>query len=261
MAFDLKHKVAIVTGAQRGIGLAIVRELASAGANVVMTGIEVEAGAAAAITQVGDGLPVTFRRCDTTNPKDVNATIAETIARFGRLNILVANAAIYPNTPIASLKVEEWDAVMAVNLRGPFLMSQACLPQFQVQKSGRVVFLSSITGPRVSSPGYAAYATTKAGILGFMRTAALEWAPWNITVNAVEPGNILTEGFEAHQTAGYAERQRAAVPLHRLGTPAEVAHTVRFLVSDEAAYITGQTIVIDGGQTLPEMPSAILPKA
>jgi 3-oxoacyl-[acyl-carrier protein] reductase len=260
-AYDLSKKVAIVTGAQRGIGLGIVRELARGGASVVIAGIADGEGERVAAELAREGLDVVYRHADTASEAEVGSTVDAIAARYGRIDILVPNAAIYPNTPIATIPVAEWDSVMAVNLRGPFLFARACLPHFQSRMQGRVVFVSSITGPRVSSPGYAHYATTKAGILGFMRTAALEWAPWNITLNAVEPGNILTEGVREHQPQSFIEAQKAAVPLRRLGTVEDVAYAVRFLVSDEAAYITGQTIVVDGGQTLPEMATAILPGA
>ena len=260
-AFDLTHKVAIVTGAQRGIGLGIVTVLARGGAHVVIAGIMDAEGEKVAATMMSQGLKVTYCHADTANETEVNAAVRDIAASHGRIDILVPNAAIYPNTPIASIPVAEWDNVMAVNLRGPFLFAKACLPHFQKQRQGRVIFVSSITGPRVSSPGYAHYAATKAGVLGFMRTAALEWAPWNITLNAVEPGNILTEGVREHQPQSFIDAQKAAVPLRRLGRIEDVAHAVHFLASDEASYITGQTIVIDGGQTLPEMTTAILPGA
>jgi 3-oxoacyl-[acyl-carrier protein] reductase len=258
-AFDLSDKVAVVTGAQRGIGLGIATELGRGGAHVIIAGVKDADGEKAAAALVKQGLKVFYCHADTANETEVNAAIQTIAAKHGRIDILVPNAAIYPNTAIASIPTEEWDRVMAVNLRGPFLYAKACLPHFQKQMSGRVIFVSSITGPRVSSPGYAHYATTKAGILGFMRTAALEWAPWNITLNAVEPGNILTEGVKEHQPQSFIDAQKAAVPLRRLGTVEDVAHAVRFLASDEASYITGQSIVIDGGQTLPEMATAILP--
>jgi len=260
-AFSLKGKVAVVTGAQRGIGLGIVQELARAGAHVMLTGIVIEEGEKAAEALCQQGLSVKFHHMDTTDEVAVASVIQETIGTFGRIDIAVANAAIYPNTPVERISASEWDAVMKVNLGGAFTLAKCCFPHFRAQRAGRIVFLSSITGPRVSSPGYAHYATTKAGILGFMRTAALEWAPWNITLNAVEPGNILTEGVLEHQPQSFVDAQRAAVPLRRLGRPQDVASAVRFLVSDEAGYITGQTLVIDGGQTLPEMFSAILPEA
>jgi 3-oxoacyl-[acyl-carrier protein] reductase len=260
-AFNLSSKVAVVTGAQRGIGLGIVVELARAGAHVVIAGIIDTEGNSVAATLVSQGLKVSYIHVDTTQESEVAAAVGNIVATHGHIDILVPNAAIYPNTPIASIPVEEWDSVMAVNLRGPFLFAKACLPHFQKQQKGRVIFVSSITGPRVSSPGYAHYATTKAGILGFMRTAALEWAPWNITLNAVEPGNILTEGVREHQPQSFIDAQMAAVPLRRLGTVEDIAYAVRFLASDQASYITGQSIVIDGGQILPEMATAILPGA
>lgn len=260
-AYNLAGKVAIVTGSQRGIGLGIVTELAVAGAHVLLTGIADEEGKQAAEKLKARGLSVQFQHMDTTNEADVKAAVDGLIKQHDRIDIAVANAAIYPNTPIAEISVKEWDEVMTVNLRGAFTLAKCCFPHFKEKRNGRIVFLSSITGPRVSSPGYAHYATTKAGILGFMRTAALEWAPWGITLNAVEPGNILTEGVLEHQPQSFVDAQMAAVPLHRLGTPQDIGHAVRFLVSDEANYITGQTLVIDGGQTLPEMSTAVLPKA
>lgn len=258
MGFDLSGKVALVSGAQRGIGLGIVMELARAGAHVLLTGIKDQDGISAAEKLQKQGLKVEFCHMDTAHEADVRAAIDHLVKAHGRIDIAVANAAIYPNTSIADIPVDEWDDVMRVNLRGAFLLARTAFSQFKIQRSGRVVFVSSITGPRVSSPGYAHYATTKAGVLGFMRTAALEWAPWNVTLNAVEPGNILTEGVVEHQPQSFVDAQRAAVPLRRLGTPQDIASTVRFLASDEASYITGQTIVVDGGQTLPEMQTAIL---
>ncbi len=259
--FDLTGKIAIVTGGQRGIGLGIANKLAEAGADVVISGIVDDEGEHAASALRNRGLKASYVRMDVRSEDAILGTVGQIVAVHGRIDIAVANAAIYPNTPIAKISTDEWDAVLAVNLRGPFLLARACLPHFQKQRGGRVIFLSSITGPRVSSPGYSHYAATKAGILGFMRTAALEWAPWNITLNAVEPGNVLTEGVKEHQPQSFIDAQAAAVPLRRLGTPEDIAHAVHFLASDEASYITGQTIVIDGGQTIPEMATAILPGA
>jgi 3-oxoacyl-[acyl-carrier protein] reductase len=142
--------------------------------------------------------------------------------------------------------------VLGVNLRGCFLAIQACARPMRAQGYGRIVLTSSITGPRVSSPGHAHYSASKAGINGLIRAAALELAPSGITVNGVEPGNILTEGMRAERAPEYIRAMARSVPLGRLGTPQDVAHAVLFLASDEAAYITGTTIVIDGGQILPE---------
>ena len=153
---------------------------------------------------------------------------------------------------LPDIAVEEWDAVLGVNLRGCFLAIQACARPMRAQRYGRIVLTSSITGPRVSSPGHGHYSASKAGINGLIRAAAIELAPDGITVNGVEPGNILTEGMQAERSPEYIGAMARSVPLGRLGTPQDVAHAVLFLASDEAAYITGTTIVIDGGQILPE---------
>ena len=142
--------------------------------------------------------------------------------------------------------------MLGVNLRGCFLAIQACIPAMRAQAYGRIVLTSSITGPRVTSPGHGHYSASKAGINGLIRAAALELAPHGITVNGVEPGNIMTEGVSAHRSPEFVAAMERSVPLGRLGTPRDVAHAVLFLASDEAAYITGTTIIVDGGQILPE---------
>jgi 3-oxoacyl-[acyl-carrier protein] reductase len=141
---------------------------------------------------------------------------------------------------------------MAVNLRGTYLAARAALPAMRAGGGGRMIFTSSITGPRVTSPGHGHYAATKAGINGVLKSAALEFSGYGITVNGVEPGNILTEGMQQHRSAEFIAMMEQAVPLGRLGTPQDVAAAVAFLASDDAAYITGTTIIVDGGQTLPE---------
>jgi 3-oxoacyl-[acyl-carrier protein] reductase len=253
-------KVAIVTGGARGIGKGIVSVLAGEGAKVMFTDISKERGEATETELRGQGLELSFLEADTSRAADAEAMAQATIDRYGRIDVLCPNAGIFPETRIENISESEWDEVCAVNLKGPFLVSKACLPQMKKQGSGRIVVTSSITGPRVSSPGHGHYAATKAGVLGFIRTAALEWAPFGITINAVEPGNILTEGMKLHRDQSFIDSQRAAVPSGRLGTPEDVAHAILFLASDEAEYITGQSIVVDGGQILPEMPSAILPR-
>jgi 3-oxoacyl-[acyl-carrier protein] reductase len=142
--------------------------------------------------------------------------------------------------------------VLAVNLRGTFLAAQACLRPMKAQGYGRMVFTSSITGPRVTSPGHGHYSASKAGTNGFIRAAALEFAGYGITVNGVEPGNILTEGMKQHRSPEFIRGMEESVPLGRLGTPRDVANAVLYLASDDAEYVTGTTIVVDGGQTLPE---------
>jgi 3-oxoacyl-[acyl-carrier protein] reductase len=171
---------------------------------------------------------------------------------FGGLDILVQNAGIYPWTLIENTSPEEWDKVLAVNLKGTFLAARAALPHMKQKKSGRMIFTSSITGPRVTSPGHGHYSASKAGINGFIKSAALEFSGYGITVNGIEPGNILTSGMQMHRSEAFIKSMEVAVPLGRLGTPRDIANCALFLASDEASYITGTTIIVDGGQTLPE---------
>lgn len=259
MSDRLRNSVAIVTGGWRGIGRGIVECLAQSGASVVFTDIDMSGGAACEAELRDRGHNVLFVAADTTSEADVDKVVAIARKEFGRIDILCPNAAIYPETSLADTSAEEWDQVCAVNLKGPFLFAKACLKTMQEQQHGRIIMTSSITGPLVSSSGHGHYGATKAGILGFMRTAALEWAPWNITINAVLPGNILTEGIQLHRSAEFIAAQQAAIPLGRLGAPRDIGMAVRFLASEEAAYITGQTLIVDGGQTLPEMATAVLP--
>lgn len=259
MAGRMEGRVAIVTGGSRGIGKGIVSLLAEEGARVIFTDVARDRGEAAEAELRGEGLEVGFLEADTSRAADAEAAARQAVERYGRIDVLCPNAGIFPETRIEDTSEAEWDEVCAVNLKGPFLMAKACLPQMKRQGGGRIVITSSITGPRVSSPGHGHYAATKAGLIGFLRTAALEWAPYAVTVNAVEPGNILTEGMKLHRDQAFINSQTAAVPLGRLGTPRDVARAVLFLASDEAEYITGQSIVVDGGQLLPEMQSGILP--
>lgn len=240
-------RIAIVVGAGRGIGAAIAARLAREGARVVVADRDkaladataARIGAVAMHADIGDG-------------EAADALVAATVARFGRLDIMVQNAAIYPWSLIRDISVGEWDAVLGVNLRSAFLTARAALEPMKANGGGRLIFISSITGPRVSSPGHAHYSASKAGINGFIKTAAIEFAPFGITVNAVEPGNILTEGLKAERSREFIDSMEAAVPLGRLGTPDDVAGAVAFLASDDASYITGTSIIVDGGQVLPE---------
>lgn len=250
MAGRVEGKVAVVIGAARGIGAAMAERLAQEGARVVI-GDTLEEGEATA-RKLGPESRALFFRTDVSRKADVNALVQTTLDRFGRVDILIQNAGIYPYTLLADIAVEEWDAVLGVNLRGCFLAIQACIPPMRAQSYGRIVLTSSITGPRVTSPGHGHYSASKAGINGLIRAAAIELAPFGITVNGIEPGNILTEGMQAGRSAEFIRAMEASVPLGRLGTPRDVASAALFLASDEAAYITGTTIVVDGGQILPE---------
>jgi 3-oxoacyl-[acyl-carrier protein] reductase len=251
MAGRVQDKVAIVIGAARGIGAAIAERLVEEGAGVVIADTRVADGEATA-RRLGSGGAASFVATDVSRKDSVDALVQGTLARCGRVDILVQNAGIYPYTMLPEIAVEEWDAVLGVNLRGCFLAIQACIAAMRAQKYGRIVLTSSITGPRVSSPGHGHYSASKAGINGLIRAAAVELAPDGITVNGVEPGNILTEGMQAERSTEFIGAMGRSVPLGRLGTPRDVAHAVLFLASDEAAYVTGTTIIVDGGQILPE---------
>ena len=251
MAGRVDNRAAIVIGAARGIGAAIAERLIEEGARVIIADT-LEAEGRATAGRLSERGEATFIAADVSEKASVDALVEATLARFGRVDILVQNAGIYPYTMLPDIPVEEWDAVLGVNLRGCFLAVQACARPMRAQQYGRIVLTSSITGPRVSSPGHGHYSASKAGINGLIRAAAIELAPDGITVNGVEPGNIMTEGMQAERSPEFIRAMERTVPLGRLGTPRDVAHAVLFLASDEAAYVTGTTIVIDGGQILPE---------
>jgi 3-oxoacyl-[acyl-carrier protein] reductase len=250
MLTSIKGRVVVVTGASRGIGRGIAEKFARHGARVVVAarGPEGELVAAAIIEAGGEAVAVAT---DVARPEAARALAAAAEAQFGGIDILCANAGIFPSAPLASMTPEQWDDVLDTNLKGSFLAVSACLPALKRSRHGRIVLTSSITGPITGYPGWSHYGASKAGQLGFMRTAAIELAPHGITVNAVLPGNIATEGLAANGEAYMAE-MAAAIPLRRLGSVADIANAALFLSSDEAAFITGQTLVVDGGQTLPE---------
>jgi 3-oxoacyl-[acyl-carrier protein] reductase len=248
MGDRLRDRIAIVVGAARGIGAGIAERFVEEGASVVIADTEAEAGQATA-ARLGRAH---FVPADVSEKTGAEAIVRTTLDAHGRVDILVQNAGIYPWTLIENITPQEWDRVLAVNLRGTFLAAQACLAPMKAQRYGRMVFTSSITGPRVSSPGHGHYSASKAGINGFIRAAAIEFAPHGITVNGVEPGNILTEAIKLHRTPEFIRTMESSIPLGRLGTPRDVANAVLYLASDEAEYVTGTTIVVDGGQTLPE---------
>ena len=236
MAGRVQDKVAIVIGAARGIGAAIAERLVEEGAAHVVIADTLTVDGEATARRLGARGEATFVATDVSRKESVDALVQGTLARWGRVDVLVQNAGIYPYTMLPDIPVEEWDAVLGVNLRGCFLAIQACIPAMRARKYGRIVLTSSITGPRVSSPGHGHYSASKAGI----------------NVNGVEPGNILTEGMQTERSPGFIGAMERSVPLGRLGTPRDVAHAVLFLASDEAAYITGTTIIVDGGQIVPE---------
>lgn len=247
MTGRLSGRSALIVGAARGIGRGIAERFVGEGARLVLADADPEAGAATAAA-----LDAHFVAADISRPEDAEAAVAATVEAHGRIDVLVQNAGIYPWTLIENTSPEEWDRVLAINLRGCFLAARAALPHMRAQGGGRMLFTSSVTGPQVSSPGHGHYAASKAGINGFIRSAAIEFAGYGITVNGVEPGNILTEGVRAHRSPEFIRSMEQAIPLGRLGTPRDVANAFLFLASDDAGYITGTTILVDGGQMIPE---------
>ncbi len=254
MAGRLEGQSALVIGGARGIGEAIAQRFVEEGARVTVADW-LEAPGEATAARLGGN----FVKVDISQMADAEAAVAKASEATGRLDILVQNAGIYPYTLIEHISPQEWDSVLAVNLKGTFLAARAALVPMKAQRSGRMIFTSSITGPRVTSPGHGHYSASKAGINGFIKAAAIEFANYGITVNGVEPGNILTDGMKAERSADFIAGMEASVPLGRLGTPRDIANAFLFLASDEAAYITGTTIIVDGGQTLPEGPDFRLP--
>ncbi|HDT4953408.1 TPA: 3-oxoacyl-ACP reductase FabG [Morganella morganii subsp. morganii] len=250
--FDLTGKIAVVSGGAKGIGRGIVTALKKGGATIVIADIDEKTGSATAAE-----LGTDFMALDVTPQSQCRAVISKVREKYGRLDILCSNTGIFPQCTIKSMTEQDWDTMQKVNVKGMFFLVQAALGVMEEQKYGRIVITSSITGPVTGFPGWSHYGASKAAQLGFMRSAALEYARLGITINAVQPGNILTEGLKA-QGETYLDQMRATIPTHTLGEPEDIGYAAAFLASDEAKYITGQTIIIDGGQILPESPEALL---
>jgi 3-oxoacyl-[acyl-carrier protein] reductase len=256
MFTSLKGRSVIVTGASKGIGRGIALRFGSAGCKVLVTSRSLsDAQAVAAEIAAAGGNALGFA-ADVTSQAGMQAMAEAAVKSFGGIDILCANAGIFPAAKLGDMTEADFDAVIATNLKGAFLAVSACLPSMKAKKSGRIILTSSITGPLTGYPGWAHYGASKAGQLGFMRTAAIELARFGITVNAVSPGNIATEGL-AGMGQDYVRQMEASIPMRRLGSIMDIANAALFFASDEAAYITGQSLVVDGGQTLPESLAAL----
>jgi 3-oxoacyl-[acyl-carrier protein] reductase len=256
MLNSLKNKSVIVTGGTKGIGKGIAQVFVGLGAQVCVMGRN-EADGTAALQELSQaGGTIKFCRGDVKSKDDLERVAATVAAEFGGIDILCANAGIFPAAKLAEMTEENWDEVFSTNLKGMLFSVQACLPYLKKSSAGRIVLTSSITGPNTGFPGWSHYGATKAGMLGFMRTAAIELAAFNITINAVLPGNILTEGL-ASLGQDYLDGVAACIPLKRLGSVEDIGNAAAFLATAEAGYITGQTLIVDGGQTLPESPQAL----
>ena len=244
MRIDLSGKVAVVTGASRGIGRRTALTLAGAGAAGVLTS-RGDAAQAVADEVVAAGGTALALAADVADGEAVQRVIETTTGRFGRLDILVNNAGITRDQLLLRMKRDDWDAVVATNLTGTFLCTQAVLKTMLKQRSGRIISISSVVG-QSGNPGQTNYAATKAGIIGFSKALAREVASRSITVNVVAPGLIdtdMTRDISQDAQANWA----SAIPLGRLGTPEDVAAAVCFLASDAAGYITGQVLAVNGG--------------
>jgi len=242
--FDLSEKVVIVTGASRGIGRGIAEVLASRGAHIVAAARgDNAAGTVEAIT--GTGGKAETVSLDVTDSGSVEALVEGVMERHGRIDILVNNAGIARDQLMLRMKREEWDDVIATNLTAAFTCVHAVLRPMIKRRAGRIISISSVVG-QMGNPGQANYAASKAGLIGFSKALAREVASRNITVNVVAPGLIETDMTKAVAEKAQAE-WNSLIPLQRLGTPQDVACAVCFLASDEAAYITGQVIAVNGG--------------
>jgi 3-oxoacyl-[acyl-carrier protein] reductase len=251
MFTSLEGRSVVVTGASKGIGKGIALRFARAGCRVLV--VARSAGDALAVAEEIAAAGGTAQACaaDVTRPADMQVMAARAVDAFGGIDILCANAGIFPACPLDTMTEADFDQVMATNLKGTFLAISACLPAMKAKKSGRIILTSSITGPVTGFSGWAHYGASKAGQLGFMRTAAIELALHGITVNAVLPGNIVTEGLEG-MGEEYMRTMAASIPMQRLGTVMDVANAALFFASFEAGYVTGQSLIIDDGQILPE---------
>src|SRR5262245_84458 len=244
---DLSDRVALVTGASRGIGRGIALMLARQGATVVAAA---RGGNAKAVSEEiaaaggkAESLPL-----DVTSPTAIDESVAGTLARHGRIDILVNNAGIAKDQLMLRMKKEDWDAVIATNLTAAFALTQAALKPMIKQRAGRIVCISSVVG-QSGNAGQTNYAASKAGMIGFAKAVALEVASRGVTVNVVAPGLIETDMTRAI-AEGVRDEWAARIPLRRLGTPDDVASAVCFLASDEASYITGQVLAVNGGMYL-----------
>lgn len=251
MKSQFEGKTVVVTGGSKGIGKGIAKVFSEKGANVAIISRDLTQGQETANELNNNDNNVSAYTADVTSLHSLEK-IAQTILEdFGSIDIVCANAGIFPSATIEDMTEEQWDHVQNINSKGTFFTVKAFMPYVKKAEYGRFILTSSITGPITGYSGWAHYGASKAAQLGFMRTAALELANYNITINAVSPGNIFTEGLDGLGEE-YLNSMAAAIPFKRLGTVDDIGHAATFFASKEANFITGQTLVVDGGQILPE---------
>ena len=256
MLTSLKGRSVIVTGGSKGIGRGIARVFARTGVKLTIVGRDRAALDTAVAEMNAAGATARGVICDVSNFDQVQRMTDEAAEAQGGLDIVCANAGSFPQVKMVDMTPDDWDQMMANNLRSTFLCVKAAIPHFERRGKGRVIVTSSITGPVTGFPGWSHYGASKAGQLGFIKTAAMELSRYNTTINAVMPGNIVTEGLEGLGEE-YLKTMAASIPLKRLGAVEDIGNAALFFASDEAAYITGQQIIVDGGQILPESLEAI----
>jgi 3-oxoacyl-[acyl-carrier protein] reductase len=256
MFTSIQGRSVIVTGSSKGIGRGIALRFGLAGCRLLVVSRERSEADAVAAEIVAAGGEALGLAADVTRQADMQAMAQVAVESFGGIDILCANAGIFPAAKLDAMTEAEFDTVIGTNLKGTFLSVSACLPAMKAKRSGRIILTASITGPVTGYPGWSHYGASKAGQLGFMRTAAIELAPHGITVNAILPGNIATEALSS-LGADYERNMAASIPMRRLGSTQDIANAALFFASDEAAYITGQGLIVDGGQTLPESLAAL----
>ena len=254
MSGAFSGKTVLVTGGAQGIGLAIVEAFSAAGAEVLIVDLQAAPAEALAARLRSQGRAARAYAVDLAERRAIEALMAG----LERLDVVVHNAAYFPLTPLEQLDEARLARTLAVNLGALFWLAQGALPLLRRAGGGSLLVTSSVTGPRVAYPGLTHDAASKAGVNGFIRNAALELAGERIRVNGVEPGMIRTPAMANLGDAGHAASIARSVPLGRLGEPADIAGAMLFLASEQAAYITGQTLVVDGGATLPEAPGAFV---
>ncbi|MCH6267119.1 MULTISPECIES: 3-oxoacyl-[acyl-carrier-protein] reductase [Neobacillus] len=246
---SLAGKTALVTGASRGIGREIALELARQGANVAVNFSGSEAKANEVVDEIKAlGQEAFAIKCNVSNTEEVSEMVKAVIEQFGRLDILVNNAGITRDNLLMRMKEEEWDDVLNINLKGVFLVTKAVTRQMMKQRVGRIINISSVVGES-GNPGQANYVAAKAGVIGLTKTTAKELASRNITVNAIAPGFITTDMTDKLPEDVKTEMLKQ-IPLARLGEPKDIAKAAAFLASDDSAYITGQTLHINGGMVM-----------